>query len=173
MKRNVRACAVPPGSTVAGLLPGAHFHDAWTVDIDDPTLPAIDHLVATLGATPRWVDAMMGLRNRIVSRFGLKNLGALGDRRRPGQVQPIEPGDRVGVFTLISNTPDEVLVGDDDRHLRVVLSVLRQNAHGQAPARLVLSTVVHVHNLLGHFYMLPVAPMHKLIAPAVLARAST
>lgn len=173
MRRKVHACAVPTGSAIASLLPGAHFCDAWTVDIDDPTLSALDHLMATLSATPRWVEAMLGLRNRIVSRLGLKNLGELSGQRRSRPLQRIEPGDRVGIFTLINNTPDEVLVGDADHHLRVVLSVLRQNAQDQTLARLVLSTGVHVHNLLGHLYMLPVAPMHKLIAPAVLARTST
>jgi Protein of unknown function (DUF2867) len=28
-----------------------------------------------------------------------------------------------------------------------------------------------VKNILGHLYMLPVGPMHKLIAPAIMRRA--
>ncbi|HEY8706862.1 MAG TPA: DUF2867 domain-containing protein [Burkholderiaceae bacterium] len=34
-----------------------------------------------------------------------------------------------------------------------------------------VSTVVHIHNLLGRVYMLFVAPVHRLIVPAVLGRA--
>lgn len=75
-------------------------------------------------------------------------------------------GERVGIFTLLDITPDEVLLCDDDKHLKVVLSVsLAKQASGQT--LVTVTTVVHVHNLLGKIYMLPVAPMHKLIAPTV------
>ncbi|TDM08800.1 MAG: hypothetical protein C4K60_05305 [Ideonella sp. MAG2] len=67
---------------------------------------------------------------------------------------------------------DEVLVQDDDKHLRVVLSLHRtRDPHGLSDD-LVLTTVVHIHNLWGHLYMLPVKPLHQIIAPAVLARFS-
>jgi hypothetical protein len=32
------------------------------------------------------------------------------------------------------------------------------------------STVVHIHNMLGHVYMFFVAPAHRIIAPTVLSR---
>lgn len=166
----VRPCAVPADSALARLLPGAHFHDAYEVAVAHPERSALQHLQAALAATPAWVDGAMWLRNRVVACFGLKNLGGLGQARRAEQPPPRQPGDRVGIFTLRSLSDDEVLVEDDDRHLRVVLSVRRLPAHGEQPARIVLGTVVHLHNLLGRLYMLPVTPMHKLIAPAVLAR---
>jgi hypothetical protein len=92
----------------------------------------------------------------------------LGDCAQ-AQPMPRQPGDRVGIFRLRSLSDDEVLVEDDDKHLHVVLSVRRLPADAQQPARIVLTTVVHLHNLLGRLYMLPVTPMHKLIAPAMLA----
>lgn len=49
----------------------------------------------------------------------------------------------------------------------MTLSVHRQEtAPGQV--QVTVTTVVKVRNLLGHLYMLPVKPMHKRIAPAVL-----
>lgn len=169
-RRPVRACPVPAGSRIEALLAGSYFHDAWCVDVDDATPTALDHLLVAMRSTPAWIDAMMQMRNRAVALAGLKNLGGLAgiDPRKPAL--DYVSGDRVGVFSLIENSPDEVLVGDDDKHLRVVLSVCRRPAPDSANTRLVLTTVVHVHNLLGRLYMLPVAPMHKLIAPAVLAR---
>ena len=77
------------------------------------------------------------------------------------------PGDRVGIFTLIENTPDEVMLGDSDKHLEVVLSVHCARPTGQ-PVRVTVTTVVHTKNRLGRLYMLPVKPMHRLISPAVL-----
>ena len=35
-------------------------------------------------------------------------------------------------------------------------------------ALLTVTTVVHVHSRMGRIYMLPVTPMHKLIAPAAM-----
>lgn len=170
----VQACAVPADSAIARLLPGAHFHDAWQVAVQHPERTAMEHLMAALAATPRWVDTAMRLRNRVVVCFGLKNLGDLGlaGAADPHGRQPMpqHPGERVGIFTLRSRSDDEVLVEDDDKHLHVVLSVRRLPADATQPARIVLTTVVHLHNLLGRLYMLPVTPMHRLIAPAVLGR---
>jgi hypothetical protein len=101
---------------------------------------------------------------------GLKDLGGLGmvDASKPEAAY--QPGDRVGIFTLIATTPDEVLLGDKDKHLEVTLSVLRLPVDAQGQRMVAVSTVVQVHNWLGHLYMLPVAPIHRRIVPAVLAK---
>ncbi|WP_367184171.1 DUF2867 domain-containing protein [uncultured Azohydromonas sp.] len=59
-----------------------------------------------------------------------------------------------------------MLMGDQDKHLGVVLSLHRRQ---EGPnVLLTVTTVVHVHNRMGRIYMLPVTPMHKLIAPATM-----
>lgn len=100
----------------------------------------------------------------------LKDLGGLRtlDPAKPDSAYL--PGDRVGIFTLISNTPNEVLLGDSDKHLDVVLSIYKHRPGQAGDCSIVVTTVVHNHNLLGKMYMLPVTPLHKLIAPAVLSR---
>jgi hypothetical protein len=71
-----------------------------------------------------------------------------GDLLRPAMRKSkmaLPLSERVGIFTLIANgaaAPDG----------QVLLTV---------------TTVVHVHNWLG-LYMLPVTPLHRLIAPSVL-----
>ncbi|SBP88511.1 conserved hypothetical protein [Thiomonas delicata] len=79
-----------------------------------------------------------------------------------------KPGDRVGIFTLIENTPDEVLLGDRDQHLEVVLSVHRAVSAATGAAIITVTTIVHRPNSLGRIYMLAVAPLHKIIVPSVL-----
>ena len=62
----------------------------------------------------------------------------------------------------------QTFLGDRDKHLDVTLSVhLTPQPGGGAPL-VTLTTVVCTHNLLGRAYMLPVTPMHRIIAPAVL-----
>ena len=104
----------------------------------------------------------MRLRNRLVQPLGLKNVGDMTALSPDRLATEYRAGDRVGIFTLFEQHPDEVLLGDRDRHLDVTLSV------HQAGGVVTLTTVVHIHGLLGRLYMLPVAPMHHLIAPAVL-----
>lgn len=162
-----QACSPPVGSAINGLLPGANFFDAWQIQAADPHLSALDQFLKAIEATPSWVNACMALRNKVVEKIGLKNLGALGgfDPTKPGATYRV--GDRVGIFTLFENTFDEVLLGDRDKHLDVVLSVHRQTV-SQGRVLVTVTTVVQQHNWLGHLYMLPVKPMHRWIAPAVL-----
>ena len=107
------------------------------------------------------------LRNRAVQLVGLKNLGELSGIHPARPDADYRPGERVGIFTLFENTPDEVLLGDHDKHLDVVVSVHCTRPADQ-PVRVTVTTVVHTKNRLGRLYMLPVKPMHKLIAPSVL-----
>lgn len=161
------AIAPPAGSRIALRLEGADFHDAWAIDAADPSLSALGQFLKSARATPRWVDACMTLRNRAVQLVGLKNLGELSGIHPARPDADYRPGERVGIFTLFENTPDEVLLGDRDKHLDVVVSVHCARPAGQ-PVRVTVTTVVHTKNRLGRLYMLPVRPMHKLIAPSVL-----
>ncbi len=99
---------------------------------------------------------------------GLKNLGAFDQIDMSKSEKDYKAGDRVGIFTLISNTFDEVLLGDKDKHLDVTLSVHRAVEDNAGVVVVTFTTVVHVHNLPGRLYMLVVAPMHRMIAPSVL-----
>lgn len=169
MKPSPGECEVPPDSRVAQLLQGASFHDAWHITSARVDRSALEHFLAAAEKTPPWVNAAMVARNRVVQLLGLKNLGALNNLDRARTASAYKPGDRIGIFTLFEASDHEVLLGDRDKHLDVVLSVhKRLLASGQAVA-VTLTTVVHVKNLLGRLYMLPVTPAHRIIAPAVLA----
>ncbi len=110
----------------------------------------------------------MALRNRMVGLVGLKDLGHLGALGAGKAASEYSVGDRVGIFSLLYLTPDEVLLGDSDKHLDVVLSVCK------APqGEVSVTTVVHVHNWLGRLYMLPVTPLHKIIVRAMLKRTAS
>jgi hypothetical protein len=169
MKPSPRECEVPPNSRVVQLLQGASFYDAWRITSARVERSALEHFLAATEKTPRWVNAAMGARNRVVQLFGLKNLGALDNLDRARGARTYNPGDRIGIFTLFEATDDEVLLGDRDKHLNVVLSIHKRLLASGHAVEVTLTTVVHVKNLLGRLYMLPVTPAHRIIAPAVLA----
>lgn len=159
---------IPAQSAIAKRLTGAYFHDAWSVIAAEPDLSALGQFLRAASATPSWVNALMNVRNRAVATVGLKNLGGLNHLNAAKPEADYKPGDRIGIFTLIEKTPDEVLFGDNDKHLNVVLSVHRAVSVTTGETTITLTTVVHIHNLLGRLYMLPVTPMHKMIVPSVL-----
>ena len=85
--------AVKPEIDTVGLLPGAQFADAYCVAVDGVTLDARHAAEKMLSRGPRWIDALLALRNHLVKPFGLKtpppNANAnCGQKRseRPGRV---------------------------------------------------------------------------------------
>jgi hypothetical protein len=170
MKLRAISSNIPPGSEINARLPGAYFYDCHTIAVSDNSLTALGYFLSAVSSSPRWVETLMALRNKAVRLVGLKDLGGLGGVDSSKPASDYLKGDRVGIFTLISNTPDEALLGDKDKHLEVVLAVYKHPIAEEGIQYVSISTVVHVHNLLGRIYMLPVTPLHKLIAPAVLSR---
>jgi hypothetical protein len=158
-------CPIPPESRLQARLAGADFCDAYCADNPHPEQPALALWIQTLGRTPCWVDTAMHARNAIVKRLGLKDLGGMAqiDTNRP--LQDWRVGERVGIFTVLHLSEDEVVMGNDDKHLEVQVSLLKT-----AQGKVIVSTVVHIHNALGRVYMFFVKPAHRVIAPAVLAQ---
>lgn len=158
----------PSNSRIAARLAGASFHDAWRMVSSDVELSALDQFLVAVRRTPRWIELAMTARNRVGRIVGLKDLGTLAGVAADKPASAYQPGDRVGIFTVIENNFDEALIGDEDKHLNVVLGIHRAlHPHGKQ-VDVTVTTVVHVKNMLGRIYMLPVKPMHRLIAPAVL-----
>ncbi len=168
MTRLVRPALIPPDSEIHRRLPGAYFFDSYegALPPEDAALSALALSLRTFGKSPAWVDFLMRVRNRVVTWFGLKDLGTLDARDFAKPLDVYQVGDRVGIFTLRYLSEEEVILGDADKHLDVLVSVCKRPRPGAVA--LSVSTVVHVHNGLGRLYMLFVGPAHKLIAPATL-----
>lgn len=168
MNRLVRPAPIPVDSEIHRHLSGADFADghAGTLPPEAATQSALALALHTFTQSPAWVDFLMGVRNRVVGLFGLKDLGALSHMAPDKPPEAYQVGDRVGIFTLRYLSADEVILGDSDKHLDVLVSVCKR-PRGDTTL-LVVSTVVHVHNRLGRLYMLLVGPAHKVIAPATL-----
>lgn len=159
------AASAPAGSQASLRLPGAYYQDCYQVPLPNEGVSALELYLQVVQQTPGWVNRLMAMRNWLVGLVGLKNLGHLGALKCAKPAADYRVGDRVGIFSLLYLSQDEVLLGDSDKHLDVVLSVCK------APHKAVsVSTVVHVHNALGRLYMLPVTPLHKIIVRRMLRR---
>ena len=165
-----QAMPLPRSGAIVPYLHGADFADAWCVDVAHPQRTALQHFRQALTATPPWVHSLMRLRNRAVSLVGLKQADPWQPRAGEVEVEvEVEVGSRLGIFEVVHLSDDEVVAGDSDKHLRVLVSLQRWPAAASRPATVSLTTAVHLHNTLGRLYMLPVWPAHKRIAPSVLS----
>lgn len=160
--------AVPPGSALHALLAGADFADAYRAPLADASLTPTDIFLRASGATPDWVGVLMAIRNRFVRLFGLKDVGQL--RVAPQQrTHEARTGDQLGIFRVFATSASELVLGIDDKHLDVRVSVCKPPCC--APGGYVVSTVVTVHNWLGRAYMVPVGRIHPLVVRAMMRRA--
>lgn len=167
MTSMTRTVPLPASCQLAATQHDADFANAHETLIPASSLSATDIYCALMQQTPGWVDALMALRNRVVRPLGLKDLGLLSSVAASAAV----PGQRMGIFEVVSMSVNELVLQDHDKHLLVQLSVLKQT-HDASHDKLTISTVVHTHNRLGRIYMAFVAPAHRVIAPAVARRAS-
>lgn len=147
--------AIAPNLQSAGLLEGTTYADAYRLRTNEPDLDAITATRRVMQRMPRWTSVLLNIRNVLVTPFGLKRAG---HHQPPGTVQ-------IGPFPVISQTPQRVVLGFDDKHLDFRLVV--DSAGGEITG----TTLIRTHNLLGRAYLAVVLPFHHIIVPAMLRRA--
>jgi len=138
------------------VLAGAQFADAFRVTIAEAQLDARGAAERIFSRAPRWVEALIDLRNIIVAPFGLKS---------SGEGEP-NAGGMIGIFPVIDETPERLVAGFDDHHLdfRVVVDVAPATRGQDVTA----TTLVLTHNRLGRVYLAAIMPFHRLIAKTML-----
>ena len=151
---------VHPNIDAGILLAGAQFIDAFSIGVGHGTIDARQAAERMTGRSPGWIDVLVTLRNILVAPFGLK----AGARQGDG-------ADMIGIFPVISQTPDRLVAGFNDRHLdfRVVLDVATHGDGQQVTA----TTLVKTHNRLGRTYLAIILPFHRRVVRAMLAQVAT
>lgn len=147
-----------PDGSMKALLPGAQFGDSFRLTTDDNALDARQAAERMFLRQPGWISTLMKLRNAMVAPFGLK---------RPTH-RKTATKDSIGPFPVISETPQRLVAGFDDKHLdfRIVVDVA-----GNSPGRQVsATTLVKTNNLLGRVYLTIIMPFHRIIVPAMMRK---
>jgi hypothetical protein len=148
---------VTPAVDTNTLLAGAQFADAFRIAVDDRTLDARHAAECMIGRLPRWAEALISLRNILVAPFGLKTSGA----------SKSAPREMIGIFPIVSQTPDRLVAGFNDKHLdfRVVVDIANSGATSQ---NVTATTLVLTHNWFGRTYLAIILPFHRLIVRTLL-----
>lgn len=80
-----------------------------------------------------------------------------------------EPGEQLGLFKIFSKSENEIVMGEDDKHLNFRISLLlEKDTNDNAKKDITISTTVEFNNWFGKLYFLPVKPFHKIIVPSLL-----
>ena len=154
----MRVHEVTPNPDCAALLPDAQFSDAHCIDIGDTSIDAREACVRMVLHAPRWIDGLLRMRNILVWPFGLKT---------SGEGAPA-PGGLIGLFPVISETPERLVAGFNDYHLdfRIVVDV----NHAADRRQVISTTLVRTHNVLGRAYLTLIMPFHKLVVRGMMGR---
>lgn len=126
MKKVIKAASIPAKSTIAKGFERIDYQDIYT--IKHQTHDSAEEISRQLMVMPAWVDALFKLRNRIVGVFGLKT------EKNVQETQTF--------FTIIENRKDEIVMGENDKHLNFRASILNDEAENTIS----LITAVHFNN---------------------------
>lgn len=141
---------MPAKSTIAKGFGTIHYQDIYTVR--KQTHSSAEEISKEILVMPSWIGLLFKLRNRIVGVFGLKT-----DRSTP-KSDPF--------FTVIENREDEIVMGEEDKHLNFRASLLKD----ESANTISLITLVHYNHAWGKIYFFPVKPFHKIIMKFLLKR---
>ena len=148
----------------------SRFADANLVDAYAVRLPRGEHHIDALA------DRMLGhpgvlfrtamrLRDTAVSGFGLKTSKQVRERLCR------DSADHIDFFPVLSRSPSEIVLGEDDRHLDFRLSLLMRSIQG-GRSELIATTVVSCHGALGRAYLGTIMIGHVIVVRSALAKAA-
>jgi hypothetical protein len=161
-----RAVPLPPESRIAGLFDGAHLTDAFAITLPEGAPLDIEVLArAVLGNHSWWFLALLACRDALVAPFGVKTSAQLRSEQHARGTAHID------FFPIVSCDGNELVIGVDDRHLDLRVSVLLRGTQvGQH--EVVATSVVHCRNRFGRVYLFVIAPFHRLVVRSNLERAA-
>lgn len=144
-------CDIPKHSLLWNVLKSYNYYDSFSREFQ--TTEDIRTLTKKLFETPRWVNFLIKLRDKLVRPFGLKTSQEI-DEKSTGDMP----------FQVLDCTADELLMYEADKHLKMWVSVQKKGKSVH------LTTVVKYNMLLGRIYFFFIKPFHIIIIRSLLKR---
>jgi hypothetical protein len=136
------------------------FVDTFSTTNHINNIEEITNLV--FNTTPKWINSLFAIRNKIASLFGLKT-EMPNDYNKNYKV-----GGYVKFFKIFSISDNEVILGADDSHLnfRAVINNDKSDSYN-----IKVITLVEYNNLKGKIYMGIIKPFHRQIVKIMVKNA--
>jgi hypothetical protein len=136
------------------------FVDTFSTTNHINNIEEITNLV--FNTTPKWINSLFAIRNKIASLFGLKT-------EMPNDYnENYKVGGYVKFFKVFSISDNEVILGADDSHLnfRAVINNDKSDSYN-----IKVITLVEYNNLKGKIYMGIIKPFHRQIVKRMVKNA--
>jgi len=163
----VHSVPLPENSLIHSAFTMTDLADAYATKLPAYVTGGAEEVARIILSRPApWFRGLMRIRDLVMRCFGVKTSAQL-------RQEAVSRGsDHIDFFRIITRTPDEIILGANDRHLDFRLSILlRPHASGQG-REVVVSTVVHCHNWVGRTYITLINPFHTLVVRSFLVRAA-
>jgi hypothetical protein len=165
MTLTVTRVTPPSASAIEDWYSGADLLDSYAVTLPADAPRDLAALATALFSTPPfWIQGLLRLRDGLMRPLGVKTTIEIGG------ASAIDGRDHIAFFPVIRRLPTEIVLGEDDRHLDFRASVMMQTDEPGGARRLVVTTAVRRHNLLGRVYLGVITPFHVLIVRSSLGR---
>lgn len=154
----VEKTTLASGSQLHTFFDDGDFLDCYSVRIGRTNIPISDVAQRIFIGLPRWINAFLAVRDFGVMPFGLKTTAKL-----PTNLNfrtSIDVGDHINFLCVRSIGTNEIILGEDDKHLDFKISVYRDN---ETSDQISLATWVRAHNRFGKIYLGAIAPFHVRI----------
>lgn len=162
MSKVTKTC-VPKNSVINEFITKVDYEDCFSFTISNNKKTIRELYIAIFSSTPKWVENMMKIRNKIVKIFGLKT------EMKRNENPNFQVGEKVGIFEIYDIQENEIIAGDDDKHLNFRVSIHRQI---QEKTAVNISTLVQYNNWFGKLYFFIVKPFHKMVVKSLIKKAS-
>ena len=137
---------IPAVSSICNDVADIDFFDSYMV-VKQTDLTA-GELVDRIFTLPRWVKLLLTIRHYLL----VLPLGLNAENRE---------------MPLILKSENEVILGENDKHLYFRLSILKENG---LQSKVFFTTIVKFNNNFGKFYFSLIKPFHKLIVKSMLKK---
>ncbi|MBX9450031.1 MAG: DUF2867 domain-containing protein [Taibaiella sp.] len=96
---------------------------------------------------PKWIDNLFAFRNKLVGLLGLKTSGRITARQKMLDHFTGEKGEQMGLFKVLDKTTEEIVLGEDDKHLDFRVSLyIDKLTNDNIDKKLIISTAVKFNN---------------------------
>ena len=150
MKKVSKRNTIPKESDILDRFNHVDYLDIY--EIEKKTDKSAEEVSKEIMRLPNWANFLFKLRNVLVRAFGLK-------------VDKQDEGEET-FFTLIKKNDNEIIMGEDDKHLNFRVSIIIDKSRNTIS----LITLVHFNNLWGKVYFFLVKPFHRLIIKSLLKK---
>jgi hypothetical protein len=163
-KTNIKKIEVPQDAMNSYEFAPLDYADAFRVKLpEDLSLSMTEmayHVFGEMTSYPVYVQLLLKLRDLMVKPFGLYTAS--------DTEEITDHSDWNGFFRIYQTSKNEIIIGGDDKHLDVRVSLLK-TIQDDKPF-LTVSTFVRLNNLLGKVYFTIIKPFHKIIVPSTIKK---